>query len=368
MFISIGILAYNESNSIAKILRSLFQQSIFTDAFLALHPDTAIEVVIVPNGCTDATAEIAEETLQQLIQGFATANVRYQICNLEQPGKSNAWNFYVHQFSDPAADYLILMDADIQFVRDGDDTLQQLVSTLESVPEASIAVDTPIKDVALKQKKTPMEWLSVKLSKQSADSATDPIPAICGQLYCGRASALRKIWMPVGLPVEDGYLRAVVATAGFTQSNALSNCIVHAKSAAHVFEAYIGIGSLLNHEKRLIIGSVINAFLFGYLWANCHPQQLAGDLIKLENEQDPHWLEKRIRQEISQNGWWIIPNAFTFRRIESLQRMPLHKKISSFPIATLAFFADLYVCWQANQALRTGVGLGYWGKRQREVV
>jgi glycosyltransferase involved in cell wall biosynthesis len=355
--ISIGILAYNEARLIGKTLKALFQQSLFSSQI-----DAAIEVVVVPNGCTDATAEVARKELETLVAQAANSSVSYKICDIAKPGKSNAWNRYVHEFSVRTADYLMLMDADIQFV--DNTTLHQLVEALNQAPDAWVSVDIPIKHTALKKTKNPLDRLSASAAQELGAATAGGIPTICGQLYCGRAAALRELWMPVGLPVEDGFLRGTIVTDGFTAPDGSVPRIIQVPSASHVFEAYTDLGSLLRHEKRLVIGNVINAILFGYLWANCNEQQSVGALIKQNNERDPNWLHHLVQSTLAGQGWWVIPHVFTFRRFLSLRHRPIHQKILRLPIAIPAFLADLIVCIQANSVLRNQGGLGYWGERQ----
>jgi len=358
--ISIGILAYNESISISTTLESLLQQSLFNDSQYCKF----IELVIVPNGCTDQTAEISRNTLATLVkQRVQPPAIRWQVCEVAQPGKSNAWNLYVHEFSDPAADYLFLMDADIQLLEP--DTLRNMIDCLETATERWISVDNPVKDVSIKKNKSLMEKLSVQMSKESLRDDDDPY--ICGQLYCGRAAKLRQVWMPPGLPVEDGFLRAMVCTDLFRSKEGI-RAVKRAPNASHSFEAYISIPSLLRHEKRLVVGSTINACLFGYLWANCNEQQDAGSLIKRNNEQNPLWLHELIQQLRQENGWWLIPSSYLFRRFENLQRFPGLKAVRRFPLALIAFLVDLLVFFQANREIHKGNGLGYWGVSQQANV
>jgi hypothetical protein len=169
--------------------------------------------------------------------------------------------------------------------------------------------------------------------------------------------------MPIGLAVEDGFLRAVLATDGFTRSDQEVPRIVRAEGSFHVFEAYVGIPHLLRHERRQVVGNTVNAILFGYLWANSRPEQPAGALIKHNNEQNPDWLKTLFQEAIGKGGWWVVPSDFVFRRFHLLQNLPFVKKMLRLPIAIVAFFVDLWVCWQANQVLRAGGGLGYWTNR-----
>lgn len=345
--ISIGILAYNESDSIATTLQSLFQQSLFKKPTFPM----VIEIVIVPNGCTDNTAEVSCIKLEKLTKQFVHPVIRWRVCEVEEPGKSNAWNLYVHDFSEPAANYLILMDADIQFLEP--DTLSNMIETLENKAEVWVATDTPVKDIAIKEKKGLMERLSVQASSPSKHS-------ICGQLYCGRASVLRSIWMPPGLPVEDGFLRAMVITSCFTSPEVFER-VDRVPNASHSFQAYTDILSLIRHENRLVVGSTINSFLYSYLWANCNKHQDAGLLIKHNNEKNSLWLRQLIEQAKEEKGWWLIPKGFYFRRFRNLQNYSLMKAIFKFPFAVIAFFVDLLVFLIANREIHKTSGLGYWG-------
>ena len=74
--ISMGIVAYNESGSISKMLHSLFQQSLFTEP----DSDMVVEIVVVPNGCTDDTAIVAQDTLNELISPSLHTNVQWRVC------------------------------------------------------------------------------------------------------------------------------------------------------------------------------------------------------------------------------------------------------------------------------------------------
>jgi len=338
--ISIGILAYNEVEEITTTLHSLFDQSIFQDA----NANIEIEIVVVPNGCTDDTAAIAQTTLQELEKSSNNPSISWRICNIEEAGKPNAWNLYVHQFSHPDADYLFLMDADIQFLEM--QTLYSMMQTLEKTPDAWVSVDTLVKDVALKPKKNLMEKLSVAVSGASgAKSAW-----ICGQLYCGRTKILRKIWMPKDILVEDGFLWTMVVTDRLTSPEVL-NRVVLADSASHVFEAYTQISSLLRHELRQVVGNTINHFIYTNLQPGDNSGVDAGSLIKLKNEQDPLWLDNLITSSVKKSGWWAIPNWLVLRRLQSLRNQPLEKALLLFPMFIIAFFVDLILCLQANYQL-----------------
>ncbi|MGK7948203.1 MAG: glycosyltransferase [Xenococcaceae cyanobacterium] len=111
MNLSIGILARNESASIGKTLESLLAQTVFENS----DRYNAIEIIVVANGCTDDTAKVTRAKFEELMGESQKSQIQWKVCEITEPGKSNAWNFYVHQFSNAAADFLVLMDASHSF-------------------------------------------------------------------------------------------------------------------------------------------------------------------------------------------------------------------------------------------------------------
>jgi len=353
IMISIGILAHNEAASIDRMLRSLLEQNLF----LSEQDKFEIEIVIVPNGCTDDTAEIARATLTELNKELNNPQVQWRVCEFTQPGKCNAWNIYVHQLSSPKAKYLFLMDADIQLL--DSQTLTSMVDVLERKSEAWVAVDRPIKDVALKPNKTLIESFSTLLSKLSGSNPREEDSAwICGQLYCARAKVLHHIWMPTTLPTDDSFLYTIVVTNGF-KSSEKPNRVILASSASHTFEAYTKIARLLKHEKWLIFGQAVNQLLYADLQTNLSQQLGIGSLIKERNEQDQFWLNKLVENSVREK-YWLIPQFILIRRFKSVLHKPPHKMVLMFPLALAAFLVDFVLCLQVNLDLRQQRGLGNW--------
>lgn len=340
MKISIGVLAYNEADSIATTLCSLFAQSIFQAA-----SGMEIEVIVVPNGCSDRTAAISQQTLAELVATTPNRAISWQVCEVGEAGKPNAWNLYVHQFSAPNVDYLFLMDADIQFLEPT--TLDAMIEALAQNAQAWVSVDKLVKDVALKPHKNLMEKLSVAVSGVSGAKSV----WICGQLYCGRAEVLRKIWMPKGVLVEDGFLWTMIVTDRFTSPEVLDR-VVRADAAAHVFEAYTQISSLLSHEVRQVVGNTINDTVYADLRSNHNLDRDAGTTIAKRNQEDPLWLDKLMAASIRQRGWWAVPSDLVLRRFIGITKKPLPKLVIFLPIAILAFVVDFLVCIRANHQLQ----------------
>lgn len=106
----------------------------------------SVEVIVVPNGCTDQTASVAEAALERYIRCHEAATARVE--SLPEGGKSNAWNQLIHRIAPENTDYYFLMDADIELLTS--DTLERMLGVLLSNPHAQIATDTPVKHIAKK--------------------------------------------------------------------------------------------------------------------------------------------------------------------------------------------------------------------------
>ncbi len=61
------------------------------------------------------------------------------------------------------------------------------------------------------------------------------------------ADALRRIWLPHGLPVEDGFLAAMLVTDGFTHAPD-PNAIAYVADASHFYEPVAGVGDFVRHD------------------------------------------------------------------------------------------------------------------------
>src|SRR5258707_176441 len=118
--VSIGILARNATKTIGATLRSLFTQSLLASP----PPGWTVEVILVANACTDDTVPAARAIFAELAAHTGPA-VTWRVDDVEQGGKSNAWNLFIHERSAPKTDCFILLDADIELIEE--DTLKNLV-------------------------------------------------------------------------------------------------------------------------------------------------------------------------------------------------------------------------------------------------
>lgn len=354
MLISIGILAWNEADVIETTLASLFEQT-------ALHgpvgdvAGTTWEIVVVPNGCSDDTAARSGRALERLIADTGRSDIAWAVRELAEPGKSNAWNRYVHDFSSPAAEMIVLIDADIEFGEA--ETISSSVAALLADPHAIVAVDQPLKDAVRKTRMTLIERLSIAASRATAGGA----PAIAGSFYCARAVALREIWMPRGLPIEDGFLRAMVVTDCFRRP-ADDRRIIRAPNASHYFETLTSLRAIFRHEVRLVIGNALNCYLTWdlLLFATDPEGPGAGVLIRNRMARDPRWYPTLIDNAIRNHGWWVLPRGMLFRRFSGTRRNHGMGLLKWLAVAVAGFLLDLPVFLAANRKLKSGKAIGYW--------
>jgi glycosyltransferase involved in cell wall biosynthesis len=354
MLISIGILAWNEEDVIETTLISLFRQSAFQGAVGDL-PDAEWEIIIVPNGCSDNTAVIAQRVLECLVGQHDGQKITFAIHELEEAGKSNAWNHYIHEFSNKHADLIVMIDADIEFGER--ETISNTINALCQNPQAFVAVDLPLKDVVKKPKKTLIEWVSATASRVS----TVGPPGISGQFFCARTDMLRQIWMPKGLSVEDGFLRAMIVTDCFrTAIN--EERIIRAENATHYYETVTSLRGIFNHELRIVIGTAVNCYFTWdfMIFATDPAGPGAGVLIRNWMGKDSSWYPRFIENTIRNHGAWVLPRGMLFRRFARFKHYRGLGLVKGSLFAMLGFLLDLPVFIAANRRLKKGGAVGYW--------
>lgn len=354
MLISVGILAWNEADAIETTLASLFEQSALRGP-VGDVAGTTWEVIVVPNGCTDDTAIRAARSLESLVAATGRSDIIWAVHEVAEAGKSNAWNRYVHDFSSPAAELIVMIDADIEFGES--DTVTNSVTALLADPHAVVAVDQPLKDAMRKPRMSLLERLSVAASCATASGT----PAIAGSFYCARASTMREIWMPRGLPIEDGFLRAMIVTDCFRKP-ADDSRVIRAPHASHYFETLTTPGAIFRHEVRLVVGNALNCYLTWdlLLFATDPEGPGAGVLIRNRMARDPRWYPALIDNAIRNHGWWVLPRGMLFRRFSGARRNHGVGRFKWLVIAVAGFLLDLPVFLAANRKLKKGKAIGYW--------
>ena len=117
---NIVMFAYNEQNNIQSSINSVYQSK-----------DKQLNrFVLIANGCTDNTVDVANKTKLQL--NFS----ELEVVSLEVGDKCNAWNYYMHNLSS-GADVHFFVDADVRFSKN---CFNKMHDTLNAAPEETVAI------------------------------------------------------------------------------------------------------------------------------------------------------------------------------------------------------------------------------------
>jgi glycosyltransferase involved in cell wall biosynthesis len=342
--LSIGVLAHNEASHIGKTLQTLFAQDVFQKL--------ATEVVIVANGCTDETAAVARRSLADHQAVWSTHGCA-RVEEIVVAGKSNAWNQFVHKFSSSQASVLVLMDADIALLNSN--TISSMVTTLENTPQAVVCVDQPVKDIEIKPNLTFFERLLL-----SATPKIDPnnVP-LCGQLYCALSASVRQIKLPIAIPFEDGLLRGLLLTQGFTAPEDPRRIVLDS-SVAHRFASVATLEELFKHEVWIVAGSIVSMLLFERFWAECAPDRSAMTLMNDWQDRDPEWLQRYVESQVQERGWRLLPRHWWTRRWSRLGKPPAAGRLRRFLVAIIATAMDALIFIAAIRDVRHGRAFRYW--------
>ena len=345
MLISIGILAHNEESDIGTLISDLAEQHLLANKALST------EIHVVANGCTDNTVDVSKTALAT--QPFHRENIATFVHDLSRPGKSNAWNEFIHRLASPKTDYVFCLDADIRIPEAT--TLQRVFDKLVSSKTACVAVDESVKDLSEKAQKTITERIILAASGTGYNTRS----AIAGALYCVRFDVLRNIWMPIGLPGEDGFLRAMILTSNFTKDENLDR-LVFVEGARHIFESERTIAGVFRHNVRLAIGTAINVLLFNHIRESEDIRKNVAEYIQRRNAADPNWVNELIRAEIGRGKYFILNKDFILKRIHGFFALPLSQRLRRWPILVLSVVFDMALLIRASQLMRKGAGAGYW--------
>ena len=357
--LSVGIMAWNEQDSLPRTLDSLFRQTVF--ARLAARGQRC-EVICLANGCKDNTVGVAAEVFTRMERGHPDrAGLSARAVDIPQPGRNNAWNRFVHELSAPESRFICLMDADIIFFNP--DTLYNLVAALEADPEAAVATGRQFKNILFRKNKSLRDRLSLATSDMTGTIAG----RFSGQNYCLRAEVARRLYLPRDLgATDDGFLKAIICT-DFLAHPPEARRIALAPDAGHIFEPYLSAGEILNNQKRQMIGQTSVHVILAYL--RTLPPADRADLavtFRREETRDPDWLRQRLDQHVRSRRffWQLFPGilGFRWRRLRELRG---RRRLTLFPAALAGFIVTLLACWQAHRFLRGGGRTSYWPKAAR---
>ena len=358
--LGIGILAYNEAENLKLTLDSLFSQSIFSDIEIdQSNRIDQIEVCVVANGCSDDTAQIASEYFESRSKSHSKSGGQPELVTVVEDiataGKSNAWNVYIHQVSMASLDYILMIDADIEFNQT--ETIRNSLKALLQDSAASVVVDTPLKSLHKKQHKSWIDQVSLKVSKDYLDTNL----GIAGSFYCAAASCLRQVWMPIGLPGEDGFLKSMILTDMFRQ-DVDPNKLIRAENASHYYVPDDRLTAIYRRELRSIMGTAINCYItWDFLKFATDPNGPgAGVLLKRLIENDSNWLNKFLGNTIQNKGFWVLPKGVLFAPLSALKNKHWIKDFKSVAAALLRFAIKFPICIVANHKIKKGEAIGFW--------
>jgi glycosyltransferase involved in cell wall biosynthesis len=356
--VSIGILAWNEAETIEITLRSLFEQSIFHKL---AGQNVRCEIICAANGCNDDTVGVTARFFERQEQEHPYAEqMVLRAADIREQGRFNAYNVFVHELSASEAEVLFLMDADILF--NNHDTLWNMYQALISDAKACICTDLPIKDITFKQRKSLKDYVSLATSRLNSTSKE----LMTGQLHAIKAPIARNIYLPkrVGA-VEDGFIKAL-ATSYFLTREPCPGRIIQAENASHIFEAYTDFGAVLKNQKRQMIGqTIVHVLVDKYLKSLPLEKKLnMAETLRELDSREPDWVEKLVSEHMRQVRfcWQLFPGllGYRFKRWAKLKGIT---KVLYLPPTIAAFLVTLISSWLAHRGLRRGA-VGYWPSRK----
>lgn len=338
--VDFGLFAHNEAEGIAAMVGELARQTIF------VRSDIDVRILILANGCSDKTAEIARASVPEALAA------QIEVFDFEQGGKSRTVHRFIHETSRPDLDFLGFMDADIRLPNA--DTLARMVDAMQTRPELSAFSSRPVKDVE-------HDNLSVgpiaKLIVAGGGGLNDWRKAICGQLYLLRAPVARDIGLPLGLPVEDGFMRAMVLTDLFSRDGD-TTCIDGDPEIFHVYESIRGLRELIHHQTRIVLGSAVNATLYRRFRRETPDRESLHALLMGEAQEDG-WLPKVLEQDLPTRPFGYVPFGFLTKRIKAF-RARGRAGIKGYVILCAGVVLDTLVWCLASWRMWRGQGSGFW--------
>ena len=335
----IGIIARNEAARIGALIAALANQTL-------LRRGLEVTLIVFANGCSDDTAGAARRAIDAIGTSAAWTTI---VHDTPRGGKSRSWNALVHQLAPPATDAFLFVDADITLADDG--VGDHVLATLAQDPVAMACTGRPTKSIALADRKTWLDRLSLRVSENSRFDR-----AINGSLYCLDGAAAGEIWLPDDTPGEDGFLNAMVQTRGFSIP-ADPRRVAQVTRTTHYYEA-TPLSSMLKHEKRMILGTTINRWLFEYFWS-LSARSPVGSMIDRFNREEPGWVEDIIAKS-GGGRKWVVPRDVLLARLPRIADGGYARFVKRMPLGMAATAFNVVACLMANPALRRRDASSFW--------
>ncbi len=277
-------------------------------------------------------------------------------------GLARALNHLTHHLTDPAAEYMVKMDADVIIVQS--ETIRALIEALEADRVAQIAVPTVEKAIAAKQRRSMIDSFSLFASRVSKPSGRVPLS---GALYCGRGPALRSIWQvegPQGLDTgTDVHVRDMLVTDQFRYHPSKpwrEDVVIRVPTVTVLFEAYSGVRQNAYHQKRRVISNVCRSILHQHLREVNDPRG-GSEVIREMNETDPDWFRKLVESKMSTDSWWVLPRrCIEWNRLKRLRNLTWAQLLTRLPAALVMECCDCWASVSANRDMRQRKYASIW--------
>jgi glycosyltransferase involved in cell wall biosynthesis len=341
--VEIGVFAHNEANSIRQLLEDLANQTAFVDSNLDLL------VTVLANGCSDDTVDVAQDAISAL---SPEKSGKFRVVDLKQAGKSRTWNAFVHDIARPDVQIYVMVDGDIRLPESS--ALGGLISGLIKRPELRVFTSRPVKDLEFSH-----EQLSVveRAIAAGGGGLADWRRSLCGQFYAIKGNAARRVWLPVGLPVEDGFLHAMVVTDFLTDVNAEQR-IDGDESVWHLYGSIRTIPELISHQVRIVIGSAVNSALFRVIRRDTPNAEQAAQMLQKAASADD-WLRVTLARELPRAPFAYVPFHFLYKRLLRYSQLE-RRGIKQFSTLIVGLGLDAVVYFLAQMKMAQGRAAGYW--------
>lgn len=340
--VDIAVFAHQEAAQIATIIKDLASQDILSEPW-----DT--QVWILANGCTDDTVSQARAAISALDPAVSE---RFVVKDLAQSGKSRTLNKFIHELARAQAGLFVLMDADIRLVET--DTIARMCKAFETRSALRVFSSRPVKDVDHFDLKV---GTVARLIAAGAGGLADVKKAICGQLYAIRSTIARRINVPIGLPVEDGFMRAMVAT-DFLKGADDPDRIDGSPDIYHVYESIRSIPELIRHQTRLVVGGAINSTLYRRIANQVATVEEAEAFLRKVSTEEA-WLGGVLREELPRAPYGYVPFHFWILRLKRLQLSKL-KSPKAILVLLLGFGLDSIAYALATIRMARQQAVGHW--------
>lgn len=341
--LDIGILAHNEERDLPDMLDDLCQQTLLSDSSID------IQIYLLANGCSDNTAAVAQSAIAKMPPDLAR---RFQVIDRSEPGKSRTMNWFLRERLRPEADLVMFVDSDIRLPITG--SMAHMIAEIRSRPELFVFTSRPVKDVVYN--KTPLGPVG-RLIAAGREGLTDYRRSIAGSLFVLRAEFARSLYIPAGLPVEDGFIRGMILTEFLSQPEDFTRIDGH-QDVFHLYESVLTPGALIRHQTRIVLGSAVNAAMYKRM-RRVAPTAVQAVAFLREGSENDRWLAQMLKEELPQAPYGYIPFRFLTKRL-TVFRNREKKSLRSAAMLVPGLVLDAVAWAWASLRMARGAGAGFW--------